>query len=152
MKTRGAIRIDPGSLEPRGEEAVLQLVVVHSEQALTAAVLRRAAELVPGLNARVVLAAVHAVPFPASFASAAASHARLVSVLADLAEGSALPVTPHVVMARDREEGIRSVLQEESIVLVGTRRCLWATHEEKLASLLAKDGHQVVLLHVEPRS
>jgi hypothetical protein len=148
MNTRGELTVDPGSLEWLGAEAEMQVVVVHSEPSVTAAVLRRAAALVSGLNARVLLVAVHTVPFPAPFASASAAHAHLVGQLADLAGQCSLPVTSHVVMSRYREEGFRFLLQEESTVLVGTRKCLWQTREERLARVLAKDGHKVALLHV----
>lgn len=148
MNTCGKLRIDPGSLGLHGDEAEMQLVVIHSDPSLTAAVLKRAAELVSGLNASVLLVAVHTIPFPASFSSATACHAHLVGQLADLAGLSSLPVTPHVVMARYRDEGFRFVLQEESTVLVGTKKRPWQTQEERLARVLAKAGHKVVLLHV----
>ena len=148
MKPRGQLSVDPGSLDMSGGPAVMQLVVVHTEKALTAAVLPRVAGLVSGLDARIQLLAVHAVPFPASFASASASHAHLVAQLSDLAGQCPLLVTPQVVMARYRHEGFRFALPEESTVLVGTRRRPWRTHEERLASALANDGHKVVLLRV----
>jgi len=148
MTTRGELSIDPGSLQLSGEQAAMQFVVVHTERQVTAAVLQRAAELVSGLNASVLLLAVHTVPFPASFASASSSHAHLVEELADLATECVLPVTPHVVMARYRDEGYRYLLRDESTVLVGTRRRPWQTQEERLAHQLAKDGHKVILFHV----
>ncbi len=148
MKSRGELRIDPGSLEREGGGSEMQLVVVHSEISVTAAVLKRAVELVSGLNATILLIAVHTVPFPAEFASASVAHAHLVGQLADLADRCSVPVIPHVVMARGREEGFRFALQEESTVLVGTKSHLWQTAEERLARALAGDGHQVALLHV----
>jgi hypothetical protein len=148
MNSRGELRIDPGSLERHDAGGPFQLVVLHSEPAVTALVLQRAAELVSGLNAKVLLVAVHAVPFPADFASAAVPHAHLVGQLADLAANCSLPVIPHVVMARDWEAGFRFALQEESTVLVGTKKRLWQTSEEQLARVLASEGHQVALLYV----
>ena len=148
MNARGELRINPGSLEPLGDGAAIQFVVLHSERSVTAAVLERAAELVSGLDANVLLIAVHTVPFPASFASASVSHAALVCEVADLASQCSLPVTPHVVMARYRDEGFRFVLPEESTVLVGTRKRPWQTQEERLARVLAKHGHKVLLFHV----
>jgi hypothetical protein len=148
MNSRGELRIDPGSLEQHNAGGAFELVVVHSEAAVTAMVLKRAAELVSGLNAKVLLVAVHAVPFPAEFASAAVPHAHLVGQLADLAAQCPLPVIPHVVMARDWEAGFRFALQEESTVLVGSKKRLWRTSEEQLARVLASEGHQVALLYV----
>jgi hypothetical protein len=149
MNSRGELRIDPGSLERHGAAGAFQLVVVHSDASVTALVLKRAAELVSGLNAKVLLVAVHAVPFPSDFASAAVQHAHMVGQLADLAVQCALPVTPYVVMARDWEEGFRFALQGESTVLVGTKKRFWRTSEEHLARVLASEGHQVALLYVE---
>ena len=148
MTARGELTIDPASLEPLGGSGLMQLVVVHSEPLLTATVLKRGAELVAGLSASILLLAVHTVPFPASFASASASHAHLLGELAGLARCCPVPVTPHVVMARYRDEGLRFLLQPESTVLVGSRRRRWHTHEEKLAQALAKSGHKVILFHV----
>jgi hypothetical protein len=148
MQNRGELRLDPGAIEAKDASSEIELVVAHTEWSVTAAVLKRAAELVAGLNARVVLLAVHTVPYPASFASAAASHAHLVGQLAELATQCALPVTPQVVLARGREEGFRYMLKPESTVLVGTRKHLWQTAEERLARSLAGCGHKVALFHI----
>ncbi len=148
MNSRGELRLDPGSIEVKDAGSGVELVIAHTDWTMTTAILKRAAELTAGLNARVVLLAVHTVPYPASFASAAASHAHLVEQLVELAGQSTLPVTPQVVLARGREEGFRYVLKPESTVLVGTRKHLWQTSEERLARTLASDGHKVALLHI----
>ena len=67
----------------------------------------------------------------------------------ELASRCALPVSAEVVLARSHEEGFRHVLKPSATVLVGTRKRPWRTVEEKLARALARDGHQVVLMHVE---
>lgn len=149
MEGLSKLQIDPTSIEIAGGDGGIEVVIAHTDYSLTAAVLTRAAQLMAGLNARVLLLAVHTVPLPASYASAGSSHAHLVGELIDLAEASPLPVTPHVVMARGREEGFRFVLKPESTVLVGSKRSRWQSAEERLARALAKDGHKVALLHVE---
>ena len=40
-------------------------------------------------------------------------------------------------------------MKPHSTVLVGTRSRLWRTQEEKLAQALAREGHEVVLLHID---
>lgn len=148
MNIRGELRLDPGTLDTCGGASRIELVVAHTDCEITAAVLNRAAVLTAGLDARVVLVAVHAVPYPASVVSATASHAHLVAQLVDLAAQSPLPVIPQVVLARGREEGFRYMLKPESTVLVGTRQHLWQTAEERLARALANDGHKVALFHI----
>ena len=150
MPSRGELRIDPSSIGFGGGAEELEIVVIHLDAALTPAVLKRAGELTAGLNASIVLLGVRTVPFPASYASATASHAHLVAQLVDLADACPVPVAPHIVLARGLEEGVRYILKDESTILVGTRRHLWKTQEERLARSLAQHGHKVVLVRVEP--
>jgi hypothetical protein len=149
METRGRFRIDPGCLETEGVSGELEVVVPYTEPSVTAEVLRRIPALTAGLNAQVSLIAVHTLPYPLPFVCPALVHAHLVEQLTDLASGCTLPVHPQVVLARDRTEGFRYVLKPSSTVLVGSRKHLWQTQEEKLARSLARDGHNVALIHVE---
>ena len=148
MDCRGELRIDPGTIDAGVGAAEIEVVIAHTEWSTTAALLKRAGELLAGLPARIMLVAVQAVPFPAPLSSAAASHAHLVGQLADLATQSTLPVMPQVVLARGREAGFRFALKAESTVLVGSRKAFRQTSEERLARALANDGHKVALLHV----
>jgi hypothetical protein len=126
----------------------MEVVVPYTEWALTDALLKRAAALTAGLNVRLTLVAVHAVPFPASFPGPTAVHAHLVEQLENLSSRCTLPVQAQVVMARSREEGFRYMLRPDSTVLVGTRKRPWRTSEERLAKMFVADGHKVALVHV----
>ena len=148
MNSRGELLIDPSAIESESGGSQMELVVAHTDSALTASVLQRTSKLAAGLNVTVTLLAVHTVPYPASMSSAAASHAFLVAQLADLAAQSSLRVTPQVVLARSFEDGFRYMLKPESTILVGTRKHLWQTPEERLARALANHGHKVALLHI----
>jgi hypothetical protein len=148
MHSHGELRIDPGTLAPQIATGEIEVVVPYTEWAITDALLKRAAVLTAGLNVRLTLVAVHATPYPAAFACPAAVHAHLVEQLKDLAGRCALPVDAHVVLARSREEGFRYMLRPDSTVLVGTRKRLWRTSEERLARMLVADGHKVMLVHV----
>jgi hypothetical protein len=143
------MRIDPASLASDGEVGELEVVVPYRDPELTRAVLARSAALAAGLNVRISLIAVHTLPYPTDFVCPTAVHAFLVSQLVELSAGSPVPVDAQVVLARTREDGFRHALRAESTVLVGTRRHIWRTAEERLARSLAADGHKVVLLHVD---
>jgi hypothetical protein len=149
METCDRLRIDPGSLEADGFAGELDVVVPYTEWSVTDALLKRVVALTAGLNARLTLVAVHTVPYPAPFGCPTAVHSYLVEQLVDLASRCPLPVNPQVVLARGRTEGFAYVLKPESIVLLGARKHWWRTEEERLARTLARDGHKVVLLHVE---
>ena len=148
MRTQGQLRIDPGTLESAGA-AELEVVVPHTEWSLTRSVLLRAATLAVGLNVQVRLVAVHVSPYPSAISCPALVHARLVEQLLELAGTCPLPVHSQVVLARYWDEGFRYAMKPHSTVLVGTYRRLWRTHEEKLAQVLAREGHQVILLHLD---
>ena len=149
MQSRGELRIDPGQLGADAFSGELELVVPYTDPDLTRVLLRKATALVAGLQARISLVAVHAVPFPADFHCAASTHNFLVDQLTNLAADCPLPVSPQVVLARSREEGFRYALRPDSTVLVGSHRRLWRTSEERLARALVADGHKVALLHLE---
>jgi hypothetical protein len=149
MQSRGELRIDPGQLGTDAFSGELELVVPYTDPYLARVLLRKAAALTAGLQASISLVAVHAVPFPADFHCATAAHTFLVDQLMELAAECPLPVKPQVVLARSREEGLRYALRPESTVLVGTHRHLWRTSEERLAHMLASDGHKVALLYIE---
>jgi len=148
MRSRGEVQVDPGRLGVEAFNGPLEVVVPYTDHALAREVLRKAAALTAGLEARVVLLAVHAVPFPADFRCVGSNHSFLVDQLTALAEECQLPVTPQVVLARSREDGLRFALNPNSTILVGTRKSILPTSEERLARMLASDGHKVALLHI----
>jgi hypothetical protein len=149
MNTQGTLRIDPVTLAGGEEVGEVEIVVPYADPALTRAVLARSAALTAGLRVRIALIAVHTVPYPSDFACPTSVHAFLVGQLVELSADCPLPVNAQVVLARTREDGFRHALRAESTVLVGTRRHIWRTSEERLARSLAGDGHKVVLVHVE---
>lgn len=127
----------------------MEIVVPFTEWSVTSEVLQRAVGLSAGLNVKIHLVAVHTTPYPATLGCPALVHAHLVEQLADLAGRCPMPVNPEVVLARYWDEGFRFAMKPQSTVLIGTRSHFWRTHEEKLARALAREGHQVALLHID---
>ena len=149
MRSRGEVQMDPGRLGLDAFSGPLELVVPYTDPVLAREALRRAAALTAG---------------PGSAHAAAGGARGTVSRRLPLSghrptlfwwsnwprwrSECPLPVTPQVVLARSREDGLRFALNPGSTVLVGTRKRLWRTSEERLARMLAADGHKVVLVHV----
>jgi hypothetical protein len=148
MEIRGEFCIDPGHLSAGETAGELELAVPFTGLETTAAVLQRAAVLTAGLHARILLVAVHTLPYPLPFVCPSMVHAHLVEQLLELASHCPLAVETQVVLARYRLEGFRYALKPGSTVLVATRRRPWWTEEEKLARALAQAGHKVVLLRI----
>jgi hypothetical protein len=148
MRTRGELRIEPGALG-QASDGELELVVPYTVPKVTRAVLARVEQLTSGLNARISLIAVHAVPYATTFGCPSSTHAFLVEQLVELSSECRLPVNAQVVLARSRDEGLQYALKPGSTVLLGSRRGLWRTPEERLARKLAGAGNKVVLIYVE---
>ena len=149
MRPKGAIRIDPPELESFGPREAIEIVIPYTEWPLGLAAVDRAGVLGARLSATVRLIAVHTVPYPAPFGCSALAHAHLVERLIDLASRSSLSVHPQVILARSRMEGFRAALQTESTVLLAAYRRIWKTAEDRLADMLAGEGHKVALFYVE---
>ena len=148
MEARGKLSIDPGRLDGGEPGKELELVVPFTGPETTAAALERAAQFARGLSARILLIAVHTLPYPQPFVCPSLIHAHLVDQLMELASQCPLPVEPQVLLTRDRMEGFRYALKPGSTVLVVTRRRAWRTQEEKLACALAHNGHKVALFEI----
>jgi hypothetical protein len=148
MQNHGELQIDPSDLAGDTFAGEIELVVPFTSPDVTRSVLERAVALTAGLNARISLVAVHALPYPTPFVCPTSTHAFLVEQLLQLAQGCNTPVAMQIVLARSREDGFRHALKPEATVLLGTRRHVWRTSEERLAKMLVDDGHKVVLLHV----
>jgi len=148
MNSRGELRIDPGTIQSDGVAGELEVVVPYTGERVTRTVLERALALTAGLQVRILLLAVHAIPYPSDFCCPTSVHNFLVEELAGLASRYPLPIDAQVVLARDREEGFRHALQPDSTVLIGSPKRIWRTPEEKLARRLAHDGHKVALVHI----
>ena len=149
MHTSGFLRMDPVALADGAAGQEIEIVVPYTEWSLARDVLKRAETLAHGLSPTVRLIAVHSVPYPLPFGCPATVHAHLVEQLVDLASRCPFTVEAQVVLARYQDEGFRHVLKNGSIVLIGSRKQLWRTREERLARDLAREGHQVALVHIE---
>jgi len=149
MQMAGGLRIDPVVLDIGATGEGIELVVLYTEWSLASGILKKLESLTAGLNPTVRLVAVHTVPYPLPFGCQASVHAHLVEQLVDLASNCGLAVDAQVVLARYQEEGFRHVLNPESIVVIGARKQLWRSREERLAHNLAREGYRVALLHIK---
>ncbi|MBZ5575282.1 MAG: hypothetical protein LAP40_01825 [Acidobacteriia bacterium] len=126
-----------------------EVVVPYTSPEITALVVEQAAVLAAGLNVTLKLVAVYVAPYPADLRCPAAMQEHLTARLAELAGRTHLPSTAHLVVSRDRNEGLRQVLRPASPVLLGSRKRWWPTREERLARDLTRQGHRVSLLHFD---
>jgi len=123
-----------------GADGELELSVPYTGPETTAVALERAAVLTAGLNARVLLIAVHTLPYPVPFVLPHHGARPPGGTITGTGGHSTLAVQPQVILARDRLEGFRYALKPGSTVLLAAHKHIWQTQEEKLARALAADG------------
>jgi hypothetical protein len=134
------------ALGKTARSAQFQLFIPYTNRKLAVRALRAALDLGRNLNAQVSLVAVQVVPFPCPLDHSTVDLEHLKRPLAELIESADMPVQARVILARNWEDGLRSALKPGSLVLIGVKRRLWRTAEEKLARGLSRLGHSVALL------
>ncbi len=127
------------------EGARLGVIVVFTTVESTVHALRKAGALATRLNAYITLVVPQVVPFPLPLTSP--------PVLLDFSErrfrviASESPVqtTVRLYLCRDQMETLATVLEPNSLIVLGARRRWWPTAEDRLARRLRRAGHQVIL-------
>jgi len=87
---------------------------------------------------------LHIVPYGFPLDKPAVLPAHLRQRLEDLAQLTKIPVSAEIVYTRDWENGLRTVLAPQSLVLLAVRRSWWRIRRNRLADRLRKLGHRVL--------
>ena len=124
----------------------LQLHVIFTGLKETEASLDAAGQLARDLGGRVTLLVADVVPYPLELDRPSVPAEFTEKQLSQLAGKQEVETTVKVFLCRDRNQTIRQALIPNSIVVIGSRKRWWPTPEQWLASLLRRDGHQVIVL------
>ncbi|MBZ5607335.1 MAG: universal stress protein [Acidobacteriia bacterium] len=124
----------------------LQLYVIFTDFERTQKALDAAHELARDLEARLVLLAAQVVPYPLPLESPPVSEQFTESIMSRLLREQEAEIEARIYLCRDRDQTIRRALGADSLVVIGTRGRWWPGGERKLARLLRRDGHHVILL------
>ncbi len=117
------------------EKPQLAIDVAYTSDPETVAALRHAARLATGLGARLRVVAPQVVPYGVDLDQPPVSPDFTASKMLRLAAEAGVEADVHVVLCRDRIEGLESVLGSNAVVIAG---------ENKLIRQLAKRGHTVL--------
>ena len=136
----------PGHPQRRGEpqDSQLNIVVIFTSSSATIAALMRAGSLAKSLNADITLIVPQVVPFPLPLTSPPVLLDFQESRFREIAEGIPVEIGVHLYLCRDKLETLKEVLQPRSLVVVGGRKSVWPTREERLARKLRRAGHDVI--------
>ena len=133
----------------RHEGAQLNVTVVFTSVTATVHALRQAGALATRLGAHITLVVPQVVPYPLPLSSPPVLldfNERRFSVIA-----AECPVetTVRLYLCRDPQETLQSVLQPHSLIVIGGRKHWWPTREKRLARMLRRAGHEVILEEAE---
>ena len=143
FKTAGAHFIASAA---RRRDSNLQLHVIFTGLKETEASLGAAGEWARDLGGRLTLLVAEVVPFPLDLDCPPVPTEFTEELLSQLAGKQEVETSVKVFLCRDRNQTIRQALNPNSIVVIGSRKRWWPTRAQWLASLLRRDGHQVIVL------
>lgn len=126
--------------------ANLNLQVVFTTLAATAAAAKAASGLAHDLGARITILAAQVVPYPLPLEDPPVPAAFTERTLRQLMREQQIETAIQVFLCRDREETIREKLPPGSIVVLGMRRGWWPTRDRIFAWSLSRMGHRTILI------
>src|SRR5580704_14777336 len=104
------------------EKQQLAIHVAFTSDRETLAALRHAAKLATGLNARLSIVAPQVVPWAAEIDHPPVSPDFTAARMLKLAAAAGVAADVHVVLCRDRIEGLESVLGKNAVVIAGENK------------------------------
>ncbi len=149
MLMRQEIQKQPGPaiVEQAPQIAELDIVIPFTTPELTRAAIHAANSMGAGLHAALRLVRIQVVPFELELNRSPVFIDFLKEQLAGFE--SELPIAGEVRLARDFEDGLKSTLGAESVVILATKRRPWRTSTERLSRSLRRSGYRTILVAAE---
>jgi hypothetical protein len=133
------------SPEPKYSTGFHVNVLFTSPEATRSAV-NLAAKLAGNLDARIRIIAPHVVPYPLQLNQPTVAPKVTEQKARAIMGDCSLDAEIDVCLCREALDAALSILQANSVVLIGGRRRLWPTAETQLAGQLRRHGHQVLFV------
>jgi hypothetical protein len=137
-------------VEQSPQAAELDIVIPFTTPELTRAAIDAANCMGAGLHAALRLVRVQVVPFELDLNRPPVFIEFLKEQLAGFE--SALPIAGEVRLARDFEDGLKSTLGADSVVILATKQRPWRTSTERLSRSLRRSGYRTVLVGTEAQN
>lgn len=146
LRTRLSIPVS-GCSEPVPQS--LEIVVVHTKTRGTLQALKAAGALAHNLHGRIRMIATQVVPYPLPLSAPHVSPRFASRQLSTMVDGAAIPTSIDLLICRDASEAVLKALAPSSIVVMGGLRTWYFSAEKRLARLLTRKGHQVILSNLD---
>ena len=133
----------PFQIEAPAGKPQLDVVVPFTTPRLTQEALNAANRLGENLQIRIRLVRVMVVPYPLNLHEPPVPIVFLREQLEHFE--SEIPADCEIRLARDGDIGLLSGLRQKSIVVLATKRQLWKTCTERLATMIRRHGFTVIV-------
>lgn len=127
----------------------LEIKVLFTSVKATIHALRRAAQMSVSLDGSITLLVPQVVPYPYPLSSPPVLLEFNERRFRAIAEASAVETRVRIYLCRDRDELLRRILADRSVIVLGGRKQWWPTAERFLAKRLRRAGHEVILTEME---
>jgi hypothetical protein len=144
-----AVHVSTPVSAPEIQNPELEVNVVYTRLPGTAKTLNAATGLARGLGARVTVHLAQVIPYPLPLKSPPVSIQFAENQLVALAGEQLVETRMQMYLCRDLTQTIRRVLKPDSVVVIAGRKRWWPTREQRLAGILRRDGHHVILTHAD---
>jgi hypothetical protein len=139
----------PERLAPQEVESGLNISVVFTSVETTLAALKQAASLAKRFGAHITLVVPQVVPMPLPLDRPPVLVDWNEKHFRTIASDSPVQTAVQIYLCRDRWETLSSVLEPQSLVVIGGKKHWWPTAESRLANKLRKAGHEVIFTETE---
>jgi hypothetical protein len=123
-----------------------EVFVVCTSQEQTLIALKKAGDLARPIGARVVVLVAQMVPYQLPLDEPPVSATFTMRRFEMIASQYPTKAEVRVCFCRNQLEMLKSSLNPNSLVVLGTRNRWWLTHEARLARRLRRAGHEVILV------
>jgi hypothetical protein len=127
----------------------IEITVIFTHIAATLAALRKACELAQNLHARIKVLVPQLVPYPLPLTSPPMVLEFSERRFRAIACRQPVDTFVQLYLCRDRDQVLCEALATKSLVVIAGRNHWWPTEEKRMARMLRKRGHEVVLTFME---
>jgi hypothetical protein len=150
LPTSDAKRSNAASLPPGGnDDERLGIRIIYTTHHGTVAALQMASQLGANLSVCPEVLMLYAVPYTLPLEEPAVPTGFLEAQIHALARESPTEMKARVILCREPKRSLRQILSVHSLVLIGGKKRWWPTKEQRLAHLLAEEGHRVIFVGCE---
>jgi hypothetical protein len=127
----------------------LQVNVLYTTPSGTRTALTMASRLSADLHACSEVLRLYGVPYSLPLEKPAVPIVFLEEQIRALARHCPAAITARIILCRDPRAILCRVLPPHSLIVIGGQKRWWPTREQRLASALRKDGHDVIFVAQE---